>query len=302
MDELTTKRLAVIKQLYLHGVNQSYDVEPMNGFSILSFHDSVEMFMKLCAEVKKVRIDRNVNFGDYFSKIPELQCSATMTNLNNKRVSLKHSGTIPSKLDIEISRTNVADFFEQNTPVFFDVRFNDISLISLIKYESVRNYLNKAISLISSNDFKNSISYSQIAFKELIWCFNAENTINYESIFEEKSDFTFLSSFHLRVGLGRDFDKFIDNVSESIPQLEERLNIIGLGIDFMRYMKFKLLSPMIQMWPHKEGDERYHIYINDEHDRRICNLRNAQFCFDFVIDSALKLQRFDVDINETIMC
>ena len=50
MDELTTKRLAVIKQLYLHGIEQSYEVEPMNGFSILSFHDSVEMFMKLCAE------------------------------------------------------------------------------------------------------------------------------------------------------------------------------------------------------------------------------------------------------------
>ena len=47
MDELTTKRLAIIKQLYLQGINQSYDSEPMNGFCLLSFHDSVEMFMKL---------------------------------------------------------------------------------------------------------------------------------------------------------------------------------------------------------------------------------------------------------------
>ena len=50
MEELILKRLAVIKQLYLQGVAQSYNAEPMNGFSILSFHDSVEMFMKLCAE------------------------------------------------------------------------------------------------------------------------------------------------------------------------------------------------------------------------------------------------------------
>ena len=83
MDELTTKRLAVIKQLYRQGVNQSYDTEPMNGFSLLSFHDSVEMFMKLCAEQKGVKIDRNVNFGDYFTKLPDLQCSATMNNFNS---------------------------------------------------------------------------------------------------------------------------------------------------------------------------------------------------------------------------
>lgn len=300
MDELTTRRLAVIKQLYLHGVEQSYEVEPMNGFSILSFHDSVEMFMKLCAEVKEVKIDRNVNFGDYFSKLPDLLCNATMTNLNSKRINLKHYGTLPSKLDIEISRANVTDFFDQNTPVFFNIQFGEISLVSLIKYSSVRDYLNKSLSNFSSEQYKDSISNSQIAFKELMWCYENENTKNYESILGKTHDFTFQSSFHLRMGLGNDFDRFIDNVSQSIPLLEERLNIIGLGIDYMHYRKFKLLSPYIQMWPSNTGNNKYDVLVDDEYDRRICSQRNAQFCFDFVIDSALKLQRFDVDIDETI--
>ena len=300
MDELTTKRLAVIKQLYLHGVEQSYEVEPMNGFSILSFHDSVEMFMKLCAEVKGVKITKDVKFGDYFSKLPDLLCNATMSNLNSKRVSLKHYGALPSKLDIEISRVNVADFFEQNTPIFFNVQFDEISLVSLIKYNSVRNYLDKSLSDLSSKKYKESITNSQIAFKELMWCYETENTKNFESILGKSCDFTFQSSFHLNVGLGSDFNSFIDNVSESIPLLEERLNIIGLGIDYMRYRKFKLLSPCIEMWPCENGDDKYSVFIDEERDRRICSQKNAQFCFDFVIDSALKLQRFDVDINETI--
>lgn len=300
MDELTTKRLAVIKQLYLHGVEQSYEVEPMNGFSILSFHDSVEMFMKLCAEQKGVKINKDVNFGDYFVKLPNLSGSATMTNLNNKRVSLKHYGSLPSNLDIEVSRANVTDFFEQNTPVFFNVQFGEISLVSLIKYDSVRDYLNKAMSNLLSNEYKDSITNSQIAFKELMWCYKTENTKNYESILGESFNFAFQSSFFLKMGLGRDFDGFIDNVSTSIPLLEERVNIIGLGIDYLHYRKFKLLSPYIEMWPHKTGDERYSVFIEGDRDRRICSQRNAQFCFDFVIDSALKLQRFDVDINETI--
>lgn len=299
MDELTMKRLAVIKQLYLHGIDQSYEAEPMNGFSILSFHDSVEMFMKLCAEQKNVRIDRNVNFGDYFVKLPDLQCNATMTNLNNKRVNLKHYGTLPSKLDIEISRANVTDFFEQNTPIFFEIEFNGISLISLIKYESVRKYLTKSLSDFSSNRFKDSITNSQIAFKDLIHCHTEENTKNYRSVFDTENDFTFLSSFSLNIGLGSKFDEFIDKVPKSIHSLEENINLIGFGIDYKRYRKFKLLSPFIQSW-YDNNTVQYRVYINDENDRRICNKRNAQFCFDFVIDSALKLQQFDIDIDETI--
>lgn len=300
MDELTTKRLAVIKQLYLHGIEQSYEVEPMNGFSILSFHDSVEMFMKLCAEKRGIKIGRDVNFGDYFSKLPDLQCNATMTNLNSKRVSLKHYGVLPSKLDIEISRANVTDFFEHNTPIFFDVQFNEISLVSLIKYNSVKDYMNRALSDLSLNQYKDSITNSQIAFKELMWCYEMENTLHFESILGKSWNFSSQSSFHLKMGLGSDFDSFIDNVSESIPLLEERLNIIGLGIDYLRYRKFKLLSPYIEMWADEKGDDRYSVFIDEGRDRRICSQKNARFCFDFVIESALKLQRFNVDINETI--
>lgn len=300
MDELTTKRLAVIKQLYLHGVEQSYEVEPMNGFSILSFHDSVEMFMKLCAEEREIKIGRDVNFGDYFSKLPDLHCNATMTNLNSKRVNLKHYGTLPSKLDIEISRANVTDFFEQNTPMFFKVQFDEISLVSLVKYSSVRNYLNKSMSDLSSNNYKDSITNSQIAFKELMWCYETENTKHFESILGKSCDFSSQSSFHLNMELGDDFDRFIANVSETIPLLEERLNIIGLGIDYLRYRKFKLLSPCIEMWLDEKDDNRYSVFIDEGRDRRICSQKNARFCFDFVIESALKLQRFNVDINETI--
>lgn len=298
MDDLTMKRLAVIKQLYLHGIEQSYAAEPMNGFSILSFHDSVEMFMKLCAEQKNVRIDRNVNFGDYFVKLPALQCNATMTNLNSKRINLKHYGTLPSKLDIEISRANVTDFFEQNTPVFFEIEFNGISLISLIRYETVREYMDKALSEFASNNFKDSITNSQISFRELMWCHEKENTKNYEPLLGKSHDFTFYSSFFLKLGLGRDFDRFIDNICESLPEIEEKVNIIGLGIDYKQYRKFRLLSPHIQQW-HQEDGNKYEVYIN-EHDRRICNERNAQFCFNFVIDAALKLQQFNIDINDTI--
>lgn len=299
MDELTMKRLAVIKQLYLQGVTQSYEVEPMNGFSILSFHDSVEMFMKLCAERKNVRIDRNVNFGDYFVKLPDLKCHTTMTNLNSKRVNLKHYGTIPSKLDIEISRANVSDFFEQNTPIYFEIQFSEISLISLIKYNSVKNYMKKALSHLTSNNYKESISNSQIAFKELLACYEEENTKDFNNPFNFAGQLRRLSLFSDIRGIDRNFSHYIDDVKKAIENLEEMTKIIGLGVDYKQYCKFKLLSPYIQMW-YSDNGRKYDLYINNEQDNRICSKRNAQFCFDFVIDSVLKLQQFDIEINETI--
>lgn len=71
MDEITTKRLAVIRHLYERGKPLSYEGEPLNGLSLLPFHDSVEMFIKLCADVKGILITKNTSFIEYFTKIPQ---------------------------------------------------------------------------------------------------------------------------------------------------------------------------------------------------------------------------------------
>ena len=272
----------------------------MNGFSILSFHDSVEMFMKLCAEVKDVKIDRNVKFVEYFTKLPDMLCEATMTNLNSKRVNLKHYGSLPSQLDIEISRANVADFFEQNTPLFFNVNFNDISLISLISYKEVRDYLVEAQDALSKNDFEISIQNSQIAFKELLVIHKEENSIRFNSSpFRMTQDFSFLNSFFM--GIRKDNKKmgeFVDRVGKSFEEMENTVSIIGFGIDYKKYCKFRLLEPIMNVF--RDEEKRNYEVFNGLLDNRICDKKNAQFCFNFVIDSALKLQKFNMDIWGTI--
>lgn len=62
MNEVTAKRLAVIRQ-YDKGKALSVEGEPMNGLCLLPFHDSVEMFLKLCAEERCIAIPRNTMFA-----------------------------------------------------------------------------------------------------------------------------------------------------------------------------------------------------------------------------------------------
>lgn len=295
MDDLTTKRLAVIKQLYKLGISQSYDSEPINGFCLLSFHDSVEMFMKLCAEIKGERIKRDTNFGDYFRIVLGLLGEAEMSNLNNRRVALKHYGSLPSKLDVEISRVNVTTFFQNNTPLFFNMNFDDISLISLVKYDSVKEYLQSALDNLNNGNNESSIINSQIAFKELLFCYEEDKRYQWNSPFKICEDFSFSDSRSLRsTGLGLDFESFVDKVQKSIINLDDISKVLGFGLNFKKYTKFKIMEPYINVWP-EEGGRKYETMKND---RINYNNKNAEFCFDFVIESSLKLQEFDFDINE----
>lgn len=296
MGTLTSKRLAVIKQLYRNGMEQSYLTEPMNGFCILSFHDSVEMFMKLCAERNGRKVDRQTNFGDYFTIVPELELQAQMTNLNHKRVSLKHNGSLPSNLDIEISRANTTEFFATNTKKIFGNEFSEISLISFIQFESVKSYLKKAETAIQTKDYQESILNSQIAFRELLICYEEDRQRNYRSPFKVCEDMSFKSSFSLNIGLDRKLADYIDTVNKSLSNIDDVIKIIGFGIDYRKYIKFKLLSPFIQYWTEESG-RNYESYPSTG---ILLNHKNTQFCFDFVINSALKLQELDFDISELI--
>lgn len=63
-NEIIINRLALIKQLFKIGVDHSKQFEPLAAFSILSFHDSIEMFLKLVAEHNNVKAE-NFAFLDY---------------------------------------------------------------------------------------------------------------------------------------------------------------------------------------------------------------------------------------------
>ena len=293
MDELIIKRLAVVKHLYQQGLALSYESEPTNGLCLLPFHDSIEMFMKICADVKSVKIDRSTMFMDYFSKLPDLLCSSQMQNLNNKRVALKHHGEIPSSLDIEIARANTTEFFELNTPLFFGVEFSEISMVSLIKYSSVADWLYKANEAHQKGDYSDSICLSHVAFKELLIRHEEDKSYFYESPFSAVKECKHLfrdSKFNHQI------DENIKKIKNDLLNIDAALTIIGLGIDYKQYTKFELLSPYINVWPEKGGRKfDWHPKANI-----VANSRNSSFCYDFVISCALNLQRTDFEISELL--
>lgn len=296
-NEIIINRLALIKHLYNVGLEQSKQAELLSAFSILSFHDSIEMFLKLIAEHHNIRSD-SFNFLDYWTHIPSLTLKESMRNVNARRVNIKHKGLLPSKSDIEISRVNTTDFFDQNVITQLGINFRSISLLTLIHYQNVRLHLEEAQQALNGNEFEKSIEKSAIAFDNLLYTYEGNKTDHFKnSPFFFGESMAFQDSFFM--GIGRDqYDQqvqrlaeFIDKVKDSIVGTQKAIKIISFGIDYKRYVKFKLLTPSITRT--MDGNQVAEIW-----GKKKWTKENCQYCIDFVLDSSLKLQDFDFDIKE----
>ena len=165
--ETIIKRLAIAKYLYKVGMDQSYSPESIAFTSILSFHDSVEIFLKVVAEYKNVN-SHKFSFMDYWDKISDLTFREQMRNLNSIRVNLKHKGILPSKQDIEINRIYVNDFLTEITKNIFNLNFAEITLIELINYKSTRDLVKLSQDALINSDFEKSIEHIACAFFDLL--------------------------------------------------------------------------------------------------------------------------------------
>lgn len=294
--EEIVKRLAHIKQLFKIGIRQSNQHESISVFSILAFHDSIEMFLNLLSEYKGINSNK-FGFMDYWEKIPELSLKESMRKLNQRRVNLKHKGLLPAKSEIELSRVNTIEFFEQNTKEQFDIEFADISLIELINYESVKSELQKSQDYLNESNNQDSIKFSAIAFNNLLTEYEESKASWKYNPFYFGKKMSFGYSNHLGFSSSkipselRGIKQFANDFSSSIQSLQNAMKIISLGIDYKEYIKFNILTPEVI----KTGtNENYVPPLNEEVK---LTTENCQYCIDFVVNYALKLQEFDFELE-----
>ena len=214
-----------------------------------------------------------------------------MRNLNTRRVNIKHKGILPSKTDIELSRVNTTDFFNQNVITHFDVEFESISLIDLVSYENVKELLKISQDSLDSNKIEKSIENVALAFDVLLNSYEKNKIGNYRySPFFFGKDLSFNDSFFMGIE-DRKMSNFVDKVKDSLEAMQKAIKVMSLGIDYKKFVKFNLLTPLITRT--MGGNHVAEIYGDKKWTKE-----NCQYCIDFVIDSSLKLQEFDFDIEE----
>jgi hypothetical protein len=310
LEKTTMERLAFIKYLYNLAFEQSQKPDPLCSASLLTFHDSIDMFLFLTAEYLDAdlsKLDKNRNkvyFMDYWKimptskKIPDIKLTQelSMQRLNDARNQFKHKGIRPSVSDIESFRESATNFFSENTPLVFDIEFSDLSLIDLIQFDNARNTLKEAQKLLNENKIEDALDKIAIAFDQLISGYE-NNKIGFRggSPFSFGESFDYLNSRNIFRGYiessfdQRNLEKFVDSVCESLSTIQQALKLLSFGIDYRKYTKFNFYMPILK----KTMQGRIIIQKQNWGSRGLPNIKDTQFCIDFIIESAIILQEFD---------
>jgi hypothetical protein len=287
VPETTTKRLAFVKYLSNHAVQQSHLPEPMRAASLLCFHDAIEFFLYIASEHLSCA-NNDMKFMAYWDVLERklskpLPHKVSMSRLNKARVALKHYGTLPSSLDVEAFRANAIAFLGDATSLIFGLAYENITMIDLVSDLEVRTRLQNATQLAKS-DLRKAAEEVAIGFESLL--------ANYERSKSRHGRSPFLFGEHLRVPftqMSRDLEDFLRNLTNSMEAVQQAIRVLSFGIDFRMYTKFRLLTPyvfrplrsdLVAHWPPLKDD------LNPSKE-------DVEFCVEFVISSALQLQQFD---------
>lgn len=297
LDESTTRRLALIRYVYTVGISQSRQPEPMSAICVLTFQDSAELFLQLASEHLNTGASRP-NFMEYWDLLsPQIGGGLTqkesMRRLNRARVAFKHHGTLPSKHDVELFRVTASNFFHDNTPTIFGIDFNTVSLLELVGCADTKSALVEAQKQRDAGDLEKALEHVALAFAHLVSDYeNRKRSLYGESPFFFGEDMTFHSSFHMGIGTSSEISQFVDKTNESITAMQSAIKMLSLGLDYRRYVRFNLLTPLLRSV--LSGDymitRRHRVHELTEDD--------VQYCYDFVIESSLQLQEFDFTLQD----
>lgn len=292
-SDIILKRLSLVKYLYSQGIKQSEQGEVFAGFSLLSLHDCVEIFLFLVAENNNIKDFRKLNFIDFWQKVPALTMQSSMSVFNNIRVAIKHRGQMPSRNDINDCITRVSDFLKENVRLQFNLCFDDISLCDLIQYSKVKEQLILAEQELKKQNYFESLIKSKIAFMLLLNEFESSKKVWYDNIFDIGDKIR--DEYKYLIGSSTKESRWFNKITETTNEIRDAVKIIGLGLDYKKYSLFQKITPTIyycqsefRLLGEKEFyDER--IFINET---------SCAFCIDFVIETAIIFQDNDFDIKK----
>jgi|SRR5579871_2077742 len=304
LDEITIQRLGLIRYIYETAMEESQQPEPFGLISILKFHDSVELFLDLACDKFSIPPNKTQRFRDYWTELEKhlqnqtLSEKRSMERLNDARVSFKHHGSLPHATSIEKFRVNVIDFFEENTPLIFGIEFSKLTMSYLIQQARIRNYLDEANKLLEEGKRRDALTKYAIAFAQLIEDFEISATGRASTgLYFNNAPFL----HGVDSGFGhpfQDFGQFVQGVTTSLDNLQQSMQVLSLGIDYPRYMQFRRLTPqVIKMIGASEYQSLYPLkYDND----MMPTTDTCLFCRDFVISSALHIQKFCLEAGLVI--
>lgn len=242
---------------------------------ILLLHDAVEAALGAVADHLNAKLTGNCYLLGYYDLIEKedsqhrtIPYRTQMRNLNTIRNSAKHQGILPDPKSNIHFPTTVNALLEEVCQTYMGLDFSSVSLKSLIRNEKVLSYIDQAEKEIEKSKIEEcliSLAYAMYHICEastIPWPFFYPYTQK-----EKETPLQFTQPHKIR----------------------HTVKLIEHGIDPFLYHRFINLTPKIAR--HRDTGELF--YWWDKHYGHPANwtVRNARFCLNFCIETALKFQR-----------
>jgi hypothetical protein len=308
VDSLTMARLALIRLLYIQGVEQSHLPSPRAYSGILILHDSVELLLGLVADRLDANLPDHLAFMRYWDELHpnklgtggvDLSGRGGMDRLNRLRNGFKHAGTLPGVPAVEQARAEVTTFFEDNTLKIFGISFDEIDMAEVVPQENARTMLKAAAAHNSSGDRIEAMALVVDAFKEVF-----DTRVRPDSFRGSPFSFGQNMSHPLRrdeiernfreidprgILRGRNLAQQIHLITESTQAIQVGMRVIALGIDYVHYLRFQIITPTVFL----TADDRRHVVHAPTYAPRG---EDFDWCRQFVITVALRVA--EVEVND----
>lgn len=258
LTEDRARRLAFVRQLLLGAETEAELAEPLCVKALLTLHDSAELFLVLAAEATGAKVKAGAGFLEYWDPIdqaisPEtLGHKASMRSVSDARRTLKHSGVMPARSEIQRFSRSTRDFLEDGVSTVFQVQLHQVSLIDLIPVDRVRAALHEAETAITNGDALTALEKARLAF-ELAMRDRVQPTSTTDRIARAISKrrlralrpSALRSALLLKLGdkVGRDFATAWDEVVGSVSRTENAVRLIAAGINYDEYLVFDTTAP-----------------------------------------------------------
>jgi len=264
-SEVTKRRLIYIKRLLMHAQEHiSHGTEFDKMVAVHHLDNVNELLLKCVAASYDISFKNplKVDFPTLWRRVNEEYKEGQGSELPNKtqvfyihriRTDVQHWGRTPFSLD------SVKEFDEQThgfvqtiLNTVYGLKYEELSLSSLIKDKKIRAPLNEAEKYIANEEWKEAITKVSVAFAHA------------EAKAQKKR---YLPTVPIiRIGL---------------EDVDERVGILALGLDIEEYKRFKKSTPVV-MFPLRE--EPVIQWIGEFDFTRESTL----FCFNFALNSILR--------------
>ncbi|MFX0077292.1 MAG: hypothetical protein ACFE96_17765 [Candidatus Hermodarchaeota archaeon] len=309
LDYVFTRRLSLIKYFYNLALTQSTQPAPQNSISVLMFHDCIELFLILAAEKVGGTISDKMFILDYVNVINQqlvndkLSQKGTLKRLNDTRKTFKHKGILLGESEIEALRITTKLFLDENTNLIFGINFDEISMIDLIENQNVKQILANSQKYFITNNFKEALEHIAIAYSVLIKEIKISKKLSDLSTFNVLGwRFPFLHRFDMNMS------EDMRSINEALGNIKNALEPLLLGVDYRKFIKFKILTPNIVDYLGRYPEDGSSLpedyskvfsihWLRDKGDRDF-KKEDVQFCLEFIIETSLKLQEFEFTLED----